>query len=520
MSGAERLRDLAASGRLLEWASLGFVALPFLIFVVGWLRPWVAVPVVVVTLAGLLRAARPTANRTAASGDAAAAPRPADARAWPLLYWSLAAAAVVFVLVYSGTGGFAFQFGGHWRNNSFIHDLAAHPWPLGFESVGRAGSPGVLAFYVANAITPALVASWLGWQAGFVFQLLWTGVGVGLAIAWLMRVIGQRRPRWIWFFLLFGGLDIVGFWAVLGPYDRLMTELDLWIVHYAIRAKEMGHTFWIFPANLTILYNSPHHVLCSWIVLLMVVDDAVHRGTVRRAGLLSAFALLWSAFSFVGLAPFVLLALVLTRGRGMWSFENLGAGVCVLGVTLLYIGSNNGDYLHGPLWAFQDLRQTGLVLSMVCVIEFGIQAVLVRWTESSRVGIAHPAWLYTAVGVLLVLPWYRVGDHSDFTTKASIPALLVLQLCIAHALAGVEWRRRSAGWALVGALAVGAVAPVTLVARSVSLGFDASAPPIEKVAPTNELERKTRGGQLFSDGAGFFWRVLAKPIVFQPQRTE
>jgi hypothetical protein len=329
-------------------------------------------------------------------------------------------------------------------------------------------------------------------------------------------VLGNCAPWLVLFFLFFGGLDLVGHWTLLGVYGDLGAELDLWTVFSQIRWPGMGGMFWIFPSNLTIVFNSPHHVFCSWIVLLMIMDDAIHRGTARRVGLLVAFALLWSAFSFVGMAPFVFAALWVTRGRGMLSFENLGAGVVVLAITALYIGTNNGDFVQGPLWQFQDLSRTWPLLLLFCVVEFGLYAILLLRVEHRRVGLASPVWRWAAIVTLVLVPWYRIGENCDFTTKASIPALLVLQLCLAHALAPALRRREWAAGVLVLLLIVGTAPALTIFGRSARIGLRGRPPSMAHVPATNEIDRNVSGGQLFSDGRGFFWERLARPVIYQP----
>ncbi len=74
------------------------------------------------------------------------------------------------------------------------------------------------------------------------------------------------------------------------------------------------------------------------------------------------------------------------------------------------------------------------------------------------------------------------------------------------------------GLVLVASLIVGTTSAVLLVARSVSLGLEMTPPDVSRVAPTNELERGSRGGQLFSDGRSFFWRYLARSIEYQPNQ--
>lgn len=496
--------------RLLERATLVYISLPFLIFAGGWLKPIFAIPVLVVTLVGLYRAQQPERSP---SGDGRDAAPPTSTE---IAAYVTAFAAVAFVVLFSGNGAYAEQVGGQFRNTSFIRDLIQHPWPLGFQDVGPEHEPGVLAFYIANSLVPALCGLIFGWKAAFHFQFVWTLAGVLLAVCWFMRVIGRRAPQYVLMFLLFGGLDVIARGLAVGWEGALNQNLDIWTFVYQRGRPAMGGVFWVLPSNVTILFDSPHHALCSWLSLLVVVDDAANRGTCRRAGLVSSFALLWSAFSFVGLAPFVLCAVVASRWRGMLSFENLVTGVTVLAVTGLYIGSNNAAYIHGPIWQFLDVLDAGWLLALVCLLEFGVYVILLTGIERRRDRLAHPMWLWTAAGVLILTPWYRLGRFCDFTSKASIPALVVLQLCLAYALANVTRSRRLVAGALVTALAIGSASAVMTIYHGVFTGLDFSPPRLESVMTTNEIRRSTGGAQLFSDGKGLFWEVLARPVDYQP----
>jgi hypothetical protein len=495
--------------RVLERATLLYISLPFLVFAGGWLLPVVAVPVIALTLAGLYLAQRaePVAGAPSSASSGLASKQIAS--------YVFILVVVVFVVVFSGTGGFAVARGGHFRNHSFILDLMRFPWPLGFQALGPERQPGVVAFYIGNAILPGLWGSFFDWVGALRFQFAWTCLGVFLAACWFLRVIGRSGPQWALLFLFFGGLDLIGWWAVNGWYSELSQPPDLWMHHYASDAPRMGGMFWIFPSNMTILFRSPHHVLCAWLALLVIVDDAVNRGTCRRAGFVAAFCLLWSAFSFVGLAPFVLVALVATRARGMLSFENGVAGVTVLAVSALYISSNNGVFVQGPLWEFQNLLETWPILVLALVLDVGIYALLCSLLERDTGGLAHPLWRWAGIATLLLVPWYRMGKFCDFTTKASIPALLVLQLCVAHALAGTTRERRWRAAALVAVVVFGSVSAIALIGDPLRAGLRWRPPPVQQVKPISRLARMDQGDQLFSDGRGFFWRVLAKPVEYK-----
>jgi hypothetical protein len=319
------------------------------------------------------------------------------------------------------------------------------------------------------------------------------------------------------FFLLFGGLDLVARFLVTGGSDGSLGDVDLWIYYFAKQNPDlMGGMFWIFPSNLTVLFSSPHHVLCTWLGLFVILDDAINHRTCRRVGIVYAPVLLWSAFGFVGMAPYALVAVAVSRARGLFSFENMLAGPAILLVVGLYLLSNNQEYLRGPLWQFQDPLQTWQLLALVCLFEFGIYALLFPPRKKAGLQGLQPVWWWTAVACLLVLPWYRMGDFCDFPTKVTVPSLVVLQVWLARSLANARLPgERVRGWILIALLIVGAAAASTALVASVGRGLNLSPPPMSSVRHTNALKRTTRGGQLFSHGDAFFWRVLARPVEYQ-----
>jgi hypothetical protein len=120
------------------------------------------------------------------------------------------------------------------------------------------------------------------------------------------------------------------------------------------------------------------------------------------------------------------------------------------------------------------------------------------------------------VACLLALPWYRMGDFCDFPTKVTIPALAVLLVWLARSLANASGTgERIRGAILVALLVVGTGAAVFTLRDSARRGLHFSPPRVANIKHANALERRSRGGQLFSDGDAFFWRVLARPVELQ-----
>jgi hypothetical protein len=514
--------ESAKESIFLDRVTLAYAALPFLIFSLGWLRPQFGVPAATLLLVGIWRASRREETRSLSAHEANA-PRPG--------VWERLATRDVAVLVglavlvgglalYSGAGGWAYQYQDYSRHNAFLADLMEYPWPLAFEATPPSGKPGVLAFYIANALPSATLGRWFGWEAANTASLVWTGVGLYLAVLWFMRVVGRTSFGLGVLFLFFGGLDIVGRTALLGFPSDLTRLLGNWMVEYSVGPAILGEPirlsgiFFYYPSNLSFIYYAPQHALGPWLCVLMILYDAIRAKTCRRSVLLLSLIFLWSAFAFLGTIPILLAAIWLTRGRGLMSFENVVVGGTVGILTFLYVGSNNADYVHGFLWAAHDLRELLPFLFFFYAVEFGLYALIVPRPGAGEPNSIDPFWLRLAVVCLIAAPWYVLGQFNDLTTKVSIPGLLVLQVYLGAALVAAKpGTQRLRAYVLIGLLVVGSMAALSDVGRGVTRGLDWKAPKLTQVQHANDFKRL--GGQLFSDGKGFFWTYIAKPPEYQ-----
>jgi hypothetical protein len=430
---------------------------------------------------------------------------------------------VVILVAYSGAGGYSFQHGDYQRHNAFLRDLFERPWPTSFQHVPPDGKPGFLAFYIANSLPAAAVGKLFGWAAANFASFLWTVTGFYLSVCWFLRVIGRVSFPFGLLFIFFGGLDIIGRVTLVG-WPTPSRQFDNWLLQFTTRssaADTMEGIFWFFPSNLSFVYYAPQHVIGPWLCVLALMHDAIRNKTCRRAVFLWSLVLLWSAFSFVGLLPFLGLAILVTRGRGLFSFENTVAAGTVLFMTLLYLQSNNHAYPHGFLWQYQDVTRTWPVLLLFYALEFGIYALICPGPSRGNEFPFHRAWQWLAIACLLAAPWYVLGRWNDLTTKIGIPALVVFQIWLANALAGAKiGMDRIRAYVVIALLVIGSLASLSNVYRGINHGFRFSPPDLQEVRHTNRIiGRKgpifgnVPGGtvdQLFSDGDAFFWKFLAR----------
>jgi hypothetical protein len=502
----------------LEMATLVYLLLPFLIFVVGWVVPIVAVPVCAAVLLGMYFALLPAlASRRC--------PGPRSAQRSPdlggqMLSISTLVAIILIVVAYSGVGGYAHQYPDYARHNSFLRDLIEKPWPLAYTATGPRNEPGVLAFYIANSLTPALVGKVFGWGSANLFSLAWAVLGVFLAVCWFLRIMGTVSPIYGVLFLFFGGLDVVGHFILVGWHCRLDGETGIshWMVHYAFSSPQVQRTmrgvFWLVPSNMDLLYDTPQHAFSCWLSLLVILYDAIYGRTCYRAILVWAACLLWSAFSFVGILPFVAVAVIVTRGKGLLSVPNAVAAPLILGLTVLFVSSNNHDYVHGWLWQFQDVSQTWPALILYYFIEFGVYVLICAAIDRREMTAMQPIWWWTAIGCLLILPWYRLGYWNDLSIKASAPSAVVMLVYLAEVVRNAQTGgQRIGAKVLIAVMLLGAGAAVDDVSRGMRQGLKLAPPPLQSIQHVNDQEPKWLGAQLFSRGDTFFWRFLAKPLV-------
>ena len=79
---------------------------------------------------------------------------------------------------------------------------------------------------------------------------------------------------------------------------------------------------------------------------------------------------------------------------------------------------------HAPLWTLLNLGETWPFLALFYIVEFGVFALL-----AMRDACAHNApwrlWWGAALALLLLAPWYQLGDYSDLSVKGIIPAQML-----------------------------------------------------------------------------------------------
>lgn len=489
-------------GKVLMALAYGYLFLPFLLFVLGWLRWYFALPLaaaVAVCYALMVRHA-PEVWTPAI-----------EWRDWK--FWARLAAVLAIVAVwvyYSGIGRFTYQTEDHTVRNVIFRMLVEQPWPIVDLNPPAEYFSGPVAFvyYFGFWLPSALVGKAFGMLAGNVAQLLWAMAGV---LVFYLLVLSQLKKWRVWplvVFVFFSGWDWIAASLLKGGVINVWSatpHLDNWPDYFQYSSFST-QLYWVF-----------NQAIVGWVCALLLMVQKNNRAIAPIVGL----CLITGTFPAVGLVPLALYVVC----RNWWAahkgqrfqpgvfikevltLENVTGAVCAL-ISYLFLGSNNNGQNFGTLFhIFGDIWWLWLLFVVCEVVVLLALVAKYQWRNP----------LFYVIGaMLLVIPWLRFNDKADFCMRASIPAFVIIYLWVVLALdksfAQKTWALFAA---LVAALIIGSATAETEVVRSIALTriYKAEGRPVADVE-WDPMEVSWRGNFYgYMEGRFFFQYLMKDPPV-------
>jgi hypothetical protein len=432
----------------LDRAALAYLALPVVVFLVGWLKGWAGLPLAVLLVAGL-RLAFSAANAGATKDRV----RPAVVVAVPLL-----AAAWVAL----GGAGHLFYANFDWIvRDSVLRDLVVGHWPVGYGETG--GSQLLLRAPIAYYLPAALVGKVCGLAWADPALLVWTVLGVALFFG-LAVSREQRRPAiaiTLLVLVFFSGMDLVGTvlrggW-LLATHLQMTDHLEWW----ADRFQYSSHT--------TQLFWVPNHALPGWIATALLLKNFDRPRFMGVLPMLVALLPLWSPLTAVGFLPLAaacwLRQLVLQRSFANVDWPALAAAAVVALASTAYLVLNAGAIRSGMTTGPGD----SILFFIPHYLQFVLLEVGILWALLLFAAVRVDALLLVAGGVLILLPIVGFGPSNDLAMRGSIPSLVVVAMAAAAALTNpARAREKKVYWPIVILLLLGAPTAITEMTRSVT----------------------------------------------------
>jgi hypothetical protein len=416
----------------LEGISLVYCLLPWILFIVGWISSAIAAALVVVLLIGCICACRAMRGATNPKRN--------------VKYWLSIAVVALLWSLQSGAGGYGPQTLDWEKHNAILKSMVNHSWPVTYLDADL--SRFYLVYYFAYYLPAALIGKYAGWNAANHALFCYTFVGTFLTLAWFLKLLEtnqlENRSPWLAVpFLFYGGLASIGHFVLSGHWYNLFGNeyMEWWL----------GYDRWEYQCNEGLLIWVPHQALAAWILTSMIIHQALQNRSSANVALYWALGILWSPLVSAGMLPFLALAFWQTGFKQAFSFPNLVAAPLLTLVGAAFFLSHSQNIEHG--WQITDL-QLLYRLVLFYLVEVGLYAVFVR-TRLDPQNDQLRVWWWVSLICAALCPLYRIGHFSDFTMRASIPAVYFCWVVITRNLIYQKFGTRK--FCLIVLLTIGAL---------------------------------------------------------------
>lgn len=508
--------------KLVFQAAYIFITLPFIIFAAGYLKIWIAIPVlglVLVSSAAVIR-------------DIPDIEMPQiDKKALKIIIGTVII--ILFWVCLSGIGRFGWQRGDHSVRNGIYEALVNESWPVGTGYLDDGQSRiRMMIYYIGFWLPSAVFGKVFGVEAGYFFQMAWAGLGI-ILIYFLISIRQRKYSVWpMILFIFFSGLDIVILTVMEGERIPIFTTDFL-------EYKTSDFLFTSFTVDLFDVFNQ---VIPAWIATLLIILQKNCRSIVY----IWATVLLCATFPFIGLLPIVLYMfyrIFMDNGKDrkgflkdLFTFRNvLGGGAIGIFSGLYLLGNSSGQLIQtslltmspalpgnpGPVKAvvnlfpyiglqpavsiFRNLADNVFV-QYICfaLCEFLIYGFLIyRYHKKNSL-------FYVIIVSLAIIPFIKIGTYVDFSMRASIPPLLILFLLILDFLENSEEKWKVICMYMV--LGIASISAFHMIAKSVVCFTDDRQP----AATVREL---CLGGNFGGGADTVFFKYLSKPMKLKELGT-
>jgi hypothetical protein len=313
--------------------------------------------------------------------------------------------------------------------SSILNELIFSPWPVhGINHLPRVDN---FFFYLPAAAAGKV----FGWTAAQLFLFLWTYFG--LILVWSLFSLALRLDSLspVRKFVASTAFVLAGGWDYFGGLLNLSAENPKFYSHlesWASLGEFSGHT--------TLLFRSPQDALAPWIVTSAALLLMERRLGQNMLLLLTAFSFLWSPLPSLGLLPFIFLLIWREITEGQWRFvsgANFFTAPAIILLGFLFYTSSGGNFSLKSQLAAPDFTRNILLLFLL----ESVAIALPFFSQYSKPKIylnqidlpppislssIHRSLGWTAFIILVFLPFFSTVDGWDFTSHASIPALLIL----------------------------------------------------------------------------------------------
>jgi len=413
-----------------------FLAIPYLLFIPGWLNTPTTIIVSIIFLyciANTLRATTSTTSSSVTTHDI------------------LAFVLIIIWVNLSGAGGYGHQTPDYGIHNARLKDLIDYTWPVHYDKNKN------FVYYTGYFLPSAIIGKLSNADIALRSIYPWTILGVTLVLRWLSLLSGWRfSALLVLTFILFGPLDILNLLlldqhaaiSIHDTFTEILTNTD----YLDFRSKyDLGFFIGNYPSNTFQLFWSPHQVIAGWLCISLLTYSFLKKQTMQII-FIYALLCLWSPLIMIALFPFVIVVTLTQLWNKKWrdiiTIENtLGAGTLSLLFLIFYLGGGL-DAIPSPLIIKNfDWANKGWILALFficawCAYALTQMSFVVQQETPERI------WFFGLIGVLFLLPLKQLGAYSDLLCRGSAPLMFLLLVFILQSIK-YYWQQQKQAFLIV-----------------------------------------------------------------------
>ena len=324
-----------------------------------------------------------------------------------------------------GYGGLFASFNDYEKHSMVVQDLSRYSWPVIYSD---ASSPSLLTYYVGSYLFPALVGKIFG-------SRIVAEIGLGL-IGWMGMILlflnilfltdAQSQKKQIWAIVIY-----LGFYGMLLPLQLLMFKINDDVI--------LGYPHWFTYKWLQ--YRSSMASL-KWVWEQYTIPALCLAMLYRFRSYKSLYAvwilpaLICGTWGFVALFGFAIGDFIISCIREKkiyWeilSWQNILCGMIGVLMVIYLAGSLATDKPEElKFHIITDWKYYLVSYLPFCLFMFGFYYMLI-WK-----GVKRDSFFYVTLVLLCLIPLGRAGLFNDWCMGTSMPALFMLTIyCIRYLL--------------------------------------------------------------------------------------
>lgn len=434
--------------KAIEYFIYFYLAIPVIIFCIGWLKWWCATAVVALIVFSVFLSVRESGDYLAPKGIFKGRTETIIGVLVVVFFWVLL----------SGIGSFVWVNSDQYVRKAIFRCLVEYDWPVMNEDGSRA-----LVYYIGFWLPSAVIGKIFGLSAGYAAQFVWAIIGI-LIVYYIISINRQKFTMWpLLLFIFFSGMDYLGVQFLRPALTDLSSayHLEWWASDFQF-SSFTTQLFWVF-----------NQALPAWVTIAFIYIQKKNSSIF----FILSLCIISSPFPFVGMIPIAIYCVFrnakeqscnVLRSKVV-SIPNLIGVIAVGIISVLYLFGNASASVVGEdqanVWEITSVELVRYALFLL--LEVGVFLILLYKRNKKN------ALYYIILIEFLLCPILHVGYGHDFCMRASIPALFLLYLFVVDALeAYAQEKNLKMLIPLVVALLFGAITPYNEIHRTILRSFE------------------------------------------------